>query len=86
MLLFLTPFNTLLLHFQACQAHSVGATAKLAPLCFGQRCLCLDPAVGMVAPALTSLGSAGLVLFLSVLGQGRVLGKGGLNCWGLAVL
>lgn len=33
----LTPFNTLLLRFQAGQVRVAAATARLAPLCFGQR-------------------------------------------------
>lgn len=76
MLLFFIPFNTLLLHFQACQVHIADAMARLAPLCFGQRCLCLDPAVEMVAPALISLGSAGLLLQKQLCCTGVGMGAG----------
>lgn len=84
----LMPFTALLLHFQACQVHAAGAAARLAPLCFGQRCFCLDSAAGMVAPALTSLGSAGLLLFLlqkqlGCTGARMGAGQGGIEPSGL---
>ena len=61
--------------------------AKWAPLCFGQSCLCLDPAVGMVAPALDSLGSADLLFLLQrqlcCTGAGMGAGQGDIEPSGL---